>query len=320
MSYIFKTNLVPENKYGVKCPYPMSPEGICVHNTANDAPAENEIKYMVSNNMEISFHVAVDDKEVVQGLPFDRNGWHAGDGGNGNGNRKYLAVEICYSKSGGDRFIQAEKNAAKWIAETLKNHNWTIANVKKHQDFSGKYCPHRTLDMGWQRFLDMVQAELDQLNAANVQTPQPAQRNYAYKIGEHVVFSTCYRASIDPISAHLSAAQMSKNHGVITRIVDAANPYLLDDGLCWVNDGDIRGLYTAPAPASKPEPQPQVSYYSRYTGSSVSIVDGLQTVGVDNSFANRQRIAAKNGITGYRGSADQNNKLLSLLKNGKLIK
>lgn len=318
MSYIFKTNLVPENKYEVKCPYPMSPEGICVHNTANDAPAENEIKYMISNNMEISFHVAVDDKEVVQGLPFDRNAWHAGDGGNGNGNRKYFAVEICYSKSGGDRFIQAEKNAAKWIAETLKNHNWTVANVKKHQDFSGKYCPHRTLDMGWQRFLNMVQAELDQLNAANVQAPQPPQRTYAHAVGEHVVFSTCYRSSTDPISAHLSASQMSRNHGTITKIVDAANPYLLDNGLCWVNDGDIRGLYTAPAPAPKPEPQ--VSYYPRYTGSSVSIVDALQAVGVENSFANRAKIAAKNGITDYRGSAEQNNRLLSLLKSGKLVR
>ncbi len=320
MSYIFKTNLVSSDKYGVKCPYPISPEGICVHNTANDAPAENEIKYMISNNMEISFHVAVDDKEVVQGLPFDRNGWHAGDGGNGDGNRKYLAVEICYSKSGGNRFIQAEKNAAKWIAETLKNHNWTIANVKKHQDFSGKYCPHRTLDMGWQRFLDMVQAELDQLNAANVQTPQPVQRTYEHKIGEHVVFSTCYRSSTDPISAHLSAAQMSRNHGVITRIVDAPNPYLLDDGLCWVNDGDIRGLYIDHTEALKPAPQPQVNYYPCYIGNSASIVEGLQAVGADSSFTNRENIAVKNGITSYRGSADQNNRLLSLLKSGKLIK
>lgn len=316
MSYIFKTNLVPENKYGVKCPYPMSPEGICVHNTANDAPAENEIKYMVTNNNQVSFHVVVDNKEVIQGIPFDRNAWHAGDGGNGSGNRKYLAVEICYSKSGGERFIQAEKNAAKWIAETLKNHNWTIANVKKHQDFSGKYCPHRTLDMGWQRFLDMVQEELDKLNTADVQIPQPMQRSYAHSIGEHVIFSTCYRSSTDPISAHLSAAQMSRNHGVITKIVDAPNPYLLDDNLCWVNDGDIRGLYVAPVPA----PQPQVSYYPRYTGSSVSIVDALQAVGIENSFVNRETIANKNGITDYRGSAEQNNKMLSLLKSGKLIK
>ncbi len=164
MSYIFKTNLVTADKYEIKCPYTMIPKGICIHNTANDASAENEIKYMITNNNQISFHIAIDDKEAVQGIPFDRNTWHAGDGKNGNGNRKYLAIEICYSKSGNNRFLQAEKNAAKWIAETLKKYNWTIANVKKHQDFSGKYCPHRTLDMGWERFLNMIQTELNKLD------------------------------------------------------------------------------------------------------------------------------------------------------------
>ncbi|MCI8718680.1 MAG: DUF3597 domain-containing protein, partial [Lachnospiraceae bacterium] len=104
-------------------------------------------------------------------------------------------------------------------------------------------------------------------------------------------------------------------HGTITAIVSGQAKYKLDNGL-YVNDGDIRRLYTAPAPA----PQPQISYYPRYTGNSVSIVDALQAVGVENSFANRQKIAGRNGITGYRGSADQNNKLLSLLKNGNLIK
>lgn len=108
----------------------------------------------------MSFHIAVDDKEAIQGIPFNRNAWHAGDGGSGTGNRKYIAIEICYSKSGGTRFTNAEKNAAKLTAQLLKKYGWNINNVKKHQDFSGKYCPHRTLDLGWQRFLNMISAEL----------------------------------------------------------------------------------------------------------------------------------------------------------------
>ena len=32
-----KKELVNENKYECKCPYGMVPEGITVHNTANDA-------------------------------------------------------------------------------------------------------------------------------------------------------------------------------------------------------------------------------------------------------------------------------------------
>jgi len=160
-------NLVPASKYSVKCPYSMTPEFIVVHNTANDASARNEIAYMISNNNQVSFHYAVDDKEIVQGIPENRNTWHAGDGAHGQGNRKGLSIEICYSKSGGQRFIEAEKLAAKFIAHKLKEKGWGIDRVKKHQDFSGKYCPHRTLDMGWQRFLDMVQAELSALKGAD---------------------------------------------------------------------------------------------------------------------------------------------------------
>ena len=170
-------NLVFPGKYSIKCPYTMTPEFIVVHNTANDASAANEVAYMIRNDNQVSFHYAIDDKEIVQGIPENRNAWHAGDGGNGRGNRKGLSIEICYSKSGGQRFIEAEKLAAKFIAYKLKEKGWGIDKVKKHQDFSGKYCPHRTLDMGWQRFLDMVQRELDNLKGgatvADKNTPSP---------------------------------------------------------------------------------------------------------------------------------------------------
>ena len=156
-------NFISSSKYNIKCPYSMMPEFIVVHNTANDASARNEVAYMISNNNQVSFHYAIDDKEIVQGIPENRNTWHAGDGAYGQGNRKGLSIEICYSKSGGQRFIEAEKLAAKFIAYKLKEKGWGIDRVKKHQDFSGKYCPHRTLDIGWQRFLDMVKSELDKL-------------------------------------------------------------------------------------------------------------------------------------------------------------
>ena len=158
--------LISSDKYGIKCPYAMDPIGICIHNTANDASAANEIAYMQRNNNEVSFHIAIDDKEAIQGLPFNRNAWAAGDG-NGQGNRKYIHVEICYSKSGGPKFEAAEKRAAQEVAALLKQYGWGIDRVTKHQDFSGKYCPHRTLDMGWQRFLNMIQNELSGASQEN---------------------------------------------------------------------------------------------------------------------------------------------------------
>ena len=152
--------IVPESKYGTKCPYEMTPTRIVVHNTANDATARNEIAYMTNNDYEVSFHYAVDDKEIVQGIEENRNAWHASDS-NGKGNREGIAIEICYSKSGGDRFIKAEENAVDLIVDILKRYNWGIDKVTKHQDYTNKYCPHRTLDMGWDRFIKMIETKLN---------------------------------------------------------------------------------------------------------------------------------------------------------------
>ncbi|MDY0234657.1 MAG: N-acetylmuramoyl-L-alanine amidase [Gudongella sp.] len=86
--------MLPASKYKLKSPYTMQAECYVVHNTANDASASNEIKYMISNDSQTSFHYAVDDKEIVQGIEENRNAWHAGDGGSGEGNRKGIGVEI----------------------------------------------------------------------------------------------------------------------------------------------------------------------------------------------------------------------------------
>lgn len=64
-----------------------------------------------------------------------------------------------------------------------------------------------------------------------------------------------------------------------------------------------------------------LSYYPKYKGLSISIVDALSSVGVkDVSKAHRAKIAKVNGIKNYTGTAAQNLRLLKLLKNGKLIK
>ena len=163
MTLKIRKKLCPSSKYSRKCPYGMEPKYITIHNTANDASAKNEVSYMLGNNSQTSYHYAVDDKEAVQAIPLNRNAWHAGDG-NGTGNRKSIGIEICYSKSGGKRFDQAEKNAAYLTATLLKKYGWGIGRVKRHKDWSGKDCPHRTIDRGWTRFLKIDKKELDKLN------------------------------------------------------------------------------------------------------------------------------------------------------------
>lgn len=65
---------------------------------------------------------------------------------------------------------------------------------------------------------------------------------------------------------------------------------------------------------------PKVTYYKRYTGKSTSIVDALNSIGENSTFYNRSKIARANGIKFYVGSATQNNQLVKLIKEGKLIK
>ncbi|MBZ4223082.1 N-acetylmuramoyl-L-alanine amidase [Bacillus wiedmannii] len=151
-----RKNLVSSSKYGTKCPYTMNPEFITVHNTYNDATAENEVAYMIRNDNQVSFHIAIDEKEAVQGIPLERNAWACGDG-NGPGNRRSISVEICYSLSGGDRYYKAENNAAVVVAQLMKQYNIPISKVLTHQSWSGKYCPHRMLAEGrWDSFIERV--------------------------------------------------------------------------------------------------------------------------------------------------------------------
>lgn len=222
-------NLVSESKYSVKCPYSMTPEFIVVHNTANDASAQNEVKYMVSNNNQVSFHFAVDDKEIVQGLPLDRNAWACGDGANGKGNRKGIQIEICYSKSGGARFENAEKNAAKFIAQLLKERGWGVDKVKKHQDFSNKYCPHRTLDKGWASFVNMVKDYLNELNKP-VQTTQSS----SISVGDKVKVKT---TATHYATGQSMASFVKGSTYEVTRIEE--NKLLLSDIVSWVWDYDV---------------------------------------------------------------------------------
>lgn len=62
------------------------------------------------------------------------------------------------------------------------------------------------------------------------------------------------------------------------------------------------------------------TYFPVFKSNSCSIVDCLRSIGVDSSYSYRQKIASKNRIDNYRGSAPQNDKLVSLGKKGKLIK
>lgn len=193
MAITVRKNLVAESKRELKCPYSMDAKYITFHNTANDASADAEIRYMIGNTSSTSYHFAVDDKEVVQGIPTDRNAWHTGDGsGVNSGNRTSIGVEVCYSKSGGAKYKAAEKLAIKFIAQLLKERGWGVDRVRKHQDWSGKYCPHRVLaEDRWEEVKADIAAELKALggkstssSSAKKSAPKASGSTYTVKKGD----------------------------------------------------------------------------------------------------------------------------------------
>lgn len=76
----------------------------------------------------------------------------------------------------------------------------------------------------------------------------------------------------------------------------------LFDGNYWYNDINNDPVYM---------------YYPKY---DVTLNNALANLGVDNSYNHRLLIANANGIVDYKGTKEQNMKLLDLLMAGKLIK
>ena len=128
---------------------------ITIHNTANKATAQNERDYLNNrrDHEHISFQFAVDENEAIQIMPMTARGWHAGDG-RGDGNTSSIAIEICRSTSPDkELYRRSEENAVKLAAWLLTVNNLTIDDLRMHQHWSGKNCPHRILDEGrWEEF------------------------------------------------------------------------------------------------------------------------------------------------------------------------
>ena len=182
MTYKLVSNWLPSNKHYLKASYDMVPKGIIVHNTASAQSARDVVSQMLSNASPVSFHVAIDENEAVEAIPFSRNAWHAGDGPNGFANRNLIGIEIARSTSPQDIYLKAEDNAAAYIAEVLKQYGWGVDKLYKHKQFSATACPHRTEELGWQRFIALVQAALNRLKKPSepkpkVVAPSPYQRD-----------------------------------------------------------------------------------------------------------------------------------------------
>ena len=165
-------DLIEKTLYPYKCPYLNKPQAIIIHNAATPNGTAKALNNALHNSKEYkSWHFSVDDKDVIESLPLNRNAFATGDGAYGLGNRTGIHIEIAKDNDNDSKeeWLKARDNGAKLAAELLHHYGWGIDNLKKHQDYkmtdgSYKYCPHKILDEGWGEFKFLVAQYLDQLN------------------------------------------------------------------------------------------------------------------------------------------------------------
>lgn len=127
----------------------------CFHNTANpstDAEGHGRWQQNVENadKQYVSAHVYIDDDSIVQILPLDELGYHAGTT---NGNNTSIGIEIC--EDGEMASDKAEYNAQCFGACYL--YTFPDTEINKHQDYSGKWCPRVILNAGrWDSFKEGI--------------------------------------------------------------------------------------------------------------------------------------------------------------------
>lgn len=163
-----------DNQYNrrYKLPAPMAKiKTVTIHNTAGyiSAMEERDRVNNLRNNVSLSFHYAVDENKAVQLVPLNIHTWHAGDGAKGEGNLYSISIEICRSLCEGEKeqlYRRAEENAVILAAHLLDAHNLPISALRKHQDWSGKNCPHKILDENrWEEFKSKVAKKMRKKDA-----------------------------------------------------------------------------------------------------------------------------------------------------------
>lgn len=143
--------------------------------------------------------------------------------------------------------------------------------------------------------------------------------------GKQIIVSNTEEKNLDENSA-LTSSNSSENsldetkENIVNEIQDESSEMILDNdsiGLSKINNNVDNSIIETES--NNPD-DGSISYLSNFEYGDGSIVDGLKSIGADSSFDYRTLIAYENGIHNYRGSYEQNIKLLKLLKMGKLKK
>jgi hypothetical protein len=210
--------------------YPLKASYITIHENGNPrGNAYNERGFTHSGGGEdtASYHFAVSYDEngpvVIQLLPLNENGWHAGDGADGTGNRHSLAIEHCQKTTD---FRETMRLGALVVA-TLRTipsiypgGSAVLPNprIVQHNYWTGKKCPQWMRERGlWDTYLAMVRDWEKKITGISVDIP-PFMRN-GYDMVDHKINDATWRAchrkvkALVPISGYKYASRHSVPSG-----------------------------------------------------------------------------------------------------------
>lgn len=136
---------------------------VVIHDTANTNPGSGALAHanylysnaMAGNQLFVSWHFTIDDKELYQHLPEIERGYHAGDGSVlpgqsttylGGGNRNGIGIETGVNQDAD--VYRIWQRTAKFGTDLLIKYNLPLTHMRYHVDFSGKNCPQTMRNAG----------------------------------------------------------------------------------------------------------------------------------------------------------------------------
>ena len=201
---------------------------------------------------------------------------------NGISGHNLTTYNICVVGNGS--FTPEQETALESrIRTNMQRFNVPVARVMGHNEFSGTAttCPGRNMAQLRTRVQQSTSTGSSNNNGGNTHT---------VKAGE-------------------TLTSIAKQHNTTVNAITQANKIANANK---ISVGQRLIIPTSTAPTQ--------SFYPATKTVGSGLVDTLNSIGVDSSFANRQRIATANKISNYTGTAAQNNQMLSLLNQGKLVR
>lgn len=269
---------------------------LIIHETDNtnkgaDADAHGRLQAN-GNSRNASWHYSVDDKEAVQSFGDNTQCWAAG---NSHYNKHGIQIETCVNSDGD--YKKAVSNTAELAKELMEKHGIPLKHVLQHHDASLKNCP-RNLRSGakgitWAQFKAMLTG-----SAATVEDKPAASKPATKPSGSLGLVDWMKSKGMN--SSFNNRKKLAGQYGISNYSGTAAqNTKLL-----------------AKLQAGKPKQSTASKPTAKGNMTTDSIVTYLNSIGQDSSYSNRAKLAKKHGISGYKGTAAQNTKLLGILRSG----